>query len=133
MSRPNDFAQRWFRARGWKAFAFQKEVWAAVKQGESGLLHASTGSGKTYAVWFAALNRFATTKTPPEDKPRKKKPPAAPLSVMWITPMRALAADTARALEAPLAELDVNWSVGLRTGDTAAASEPGKDVVCHRH
>ncbi|WP_122875522.1 ligase-associated DNA damage response DEXH box helicase, partial [Pseudomonas viridiflava] len=121
MSRPNDFAQRWFRARGWKAFAFQKEVWAAVKQGESGLLHASTGSGKTYAVWFAALNRFATTKTPPEDKPRKKKPPAAPLSVMWITPMRALAADTARALEAPLAELDVNWSVGLRTGDTSSS------------
>ncbi len=121
MSRPNDFAQRWFRARGWKAFAFQKEVWAAVKQGESGLLHASTGSGKTYAVWFAALNRFATTKTPPEDKPRKKKPPAAPLSVMWITPMRALAADTARALEAPLAELDINWSVGLRTGDTSSS------------
>ncbi|MCD5984741.1 ligase-associated DNA damage response DEXH box helicase [Pseudomonas sp. CDFA 610] len=121
MSRPNDFAQRWFRARGWKAFAFQKEVWAAVKQGESGLLHASTGSGKTYAVWFAALNRFATTKAPPEDKPRKKKPPAAPLSVMWITPMRALAADTARALEAPLAELDINWSVGLRTGDTSSS------------
>ncbi|EGH17997.1 helicase domain-containing protein, partial [Pseudomonas savastanoi pv. glycinea str. race 4] len=30
-----------------------------MKMGESGLLHASTGSGKTYAVWFAALNRFA--------------------------------------------------------------------------
>ncbi|HEX8543992.1 MAG TPA: ligase-associated DNA damage response DEXH box helicase [Pseudomonas sp.] len=122
MSRPTDFAQRWFSARGWKPFPFQKEVWSAVKRGESGLLHASTGSGKTYAVWFAALNCFAqANKAPPEDKPRKRKPPAAPLSVLWITPMRALAADTARALEAPLQDLDIPWSVGLRTGDTSSS------------
>ncbi len=94
----------------------------AVKQGHSGLLHASTGSGKTYAVWFAALNRFAQAVKPPaDDKPRKRKPPAAVLSVLWITPMRALAADTARALEAPLADLDIPWSVGLRTGDTSSS------------
>ncbi|WP_157137393.1 DEAD/DEAH box helicase, partial [Pseudomonas amygdali] len=93
MSRPSDFARRWFLARGWKPFAFQKEVWAAVKKGESGLLHANTGSGKTYAVWFAALNRFAKANTLTADnKPRKRKPPAEPLSVLWITPMRALAA-----------------------------------------
>lgn len=122
MSRPTDFARRWFLARGWKPFAFQKEVWAAVKMGESGLLHASTGSGKTYAVWFAALNRFAKANTLTADnKPRKRKPPAEPLSILWITPMRALAADTARALEAPLAELDIPWSVGLRTGDTSGS------------
>ncbi len=122
MSRPTDFTRRWFLARGWKPFAFQKEVWAAVKNGESGLLHASTGSGKTYAVWFAALNRFAKANTLTADnKPRKRKPPAEPLSVLWITPMRALAADTARALEAPLTELDIPWSVGLRTGDTSGS------------
>ncbi|PBP94029.1 DNA ligase-associated DEXH box helicase [Pseudomonas congelans] len=122
MSRPTDFARRWFLARDWKPFAFQKEVWAAVKNGESGLLHASTGSGKTYAVWFAALNRFARANTLTADnKPRKRKPPAEPLSVLWITPMRALAADTARALEAPLTELDIPWSVGLRTGDTSGS------------
>ncbi|HEX8592823.1 MAG TPA: ligase-associated DNA damage response DEXH box helicase [Pseudomonas sp.] len=122
MSRPTDFAQRWFSARGWKPFSFQKEVWSAVKHGESGLLHASTGSGKTYAVWFAALNCFAQANKPlADDKPRKRKPPAAPLSVLWITPMRALAADTARALEAPLLDLDIPWSVGLRTGDTSSS------------
>ncbi len=122
MSRPTDFAQRWFSERSWKPFPFQKEVWSAVRQGHSGLLHASTGSGKTYAVWFAALNRFAqAVKTPADDKPRKRKPPATPLSVLWITPMRALAADTARALEAPLADLDIPWSVGLRTGDTSSS------------
>nr|GFD47880.1 hypothetical protein [Tanacetum cinerariifolium] len=112
----------WFAARGWKPFPFQKEVWAAVARGESGLLHASTGAGKTYSVWFAALNQFAKpVPSPVEEKPRKRKPAPAPLTVLWITPMRALAADTARALEAPLRDLEIHWSVGLRTGDTSSS------------
>jgi ATP-dependent Lhr-like helicase len=115
-----DFARHWFTARGWKPFAFQKQVWTAVKQGQSGLLHASTGAGKTYAVWFGALNRFARA-TQPVETTRKRKPVADPLTVLWITPMRALAADTARALEAPLLDLQIPWSVGLRTGDTSSS------------
>jgi len=115
-----DYAKRWFTVRGWKPFAFQKQVWAAVKQGQSGLLHASTGAGKTYAVWFAALNRFARP-APTAETPRKRKPPAEPLTLLWITPMRALAADTARALQTPLADLQIDWSVGLRTGDTSSS------------
>ena len=38
-------------------FEFQREVWRHIAEGRSGLLHATTGSGKTYAVWFALLNR----------------------------------------------------------------------------
>ncbi|AZF57180.1 ligase-associated DNA damage response DEXH box helicase [Pseudomonas sp. R11-23-07] len=117
MAKPVDFAKQWFATRGWRAFAFQKEVWKAVKDGQSGLLHASTGAGKTYALWFAALNRFAITRPPATGK---RKAPAEPLTVLWITPMRALAADTARALEAPLGALQIPWSVGLRTGDTSS-------------
>jgi len=115
-----DYARQWFTVRGWKPFAFQKQVWTAVKRGESGLLHASTGAGKTYAVWFAALNRYASSATPAAT-PRKRKPVAQPLTVLWITPMRALAADTARALETPLLDLQIPWSVGLRTGDTSSS------------
>ncbi len=112
----------WFALQQWKPFPFQKEVWQAVKAGESGLLHATTGAGKTYAVWFAALNRFAKPGVAaPLDKPQKRKPAMAPLTVLWITPMRALAADTARALQAPLDDLHIHWSVGLRTGDTSGA------------
>ncbi|TWC23837.1 MULTISPECIES: ligase-associated DNA damage response DEXH box helicase [unclassified Pseudomonas] len=120
MGSSTDYASQWFSARNWKPFAFQKQVWTAVKRGESGLLHASTGAGKTYAVWFAALNRYAKSIAPVE-KPRKRKPLAEPLTVLWITPMRALAADTARALEAPLHDLQIPWSVGLRTGDTSSS------------
>ncbi|MGY2400189.1 ligase-associated DNA damage response DEXH box helicase [Pseudomonas sp. SDO5271_S396] len=118
MATSRNFANTWFADNGWKPFTFQKEVWAAVKAGHSGLLHASTGAGKTYALWFAALNRFAITRPPATGK---RQPPADPLTVLWITPMRALAADTARALEAPLAALQIPWSVGLRTGDTSSS------------
>jgi ATP-dependent Lhr-like helicase len=110
----------WFAARSWKPFAFQREVWKAVKNGESGLLHATTGAGKTYAVWLAALQAFAP------GRPLKSGAAAPPLTVLWLTPMRALAADTVRALQAPLDALEAAqpgaapWTVGARTGDTAS-------------
>jgi len=120
--RRRTLSSAWFAQRGWKPFAFQKEVWQAVKAGESGLLHASTGAGKTYALWFAALDRFATPSPAETTSPRpRKKPVMAPLTVLWITPMRALAADTARALQAPLDDLQIPWDIGLRTGDTSSA------------
>jgi len=122
---PASLAERWFANRNWQPFPFQQQVWQAVHKGESGLLHATTGSGKTYAVWLGALNRFASpvanwsTEDPqPSAKPSDKP---APLTVLWITPMRALAADTARALQAPLDDLGINWSIGLRTGDTSSS------------
>ncbi|WP_407315566.1 ligase-associated DNA damage response DEXH box helicase [Pseudomonas sp. nanlin1] len=118
MPSSQNFAKPWFAERGWKPFTFQKQVWAAVQQGQSGLLHASTGAGKTYAVWFAALQQFA--KPLPAPITGKRKPPMAPLTVLWITPMRALAADTLRALQAPVKDLNLGWSLGLRTGDTSS-------------
>jgi len=110
MPASTDLATTWFAARGWKPFAFQRQVWAAVGRGESGLLHASTGAGKTYAVWLAALRAFAEP---------GRQPPG--LQVLWITPMRALAADTARALQAPVDDLGLSWSVAVRSGDTSSA------------
>lgn len=119
---PASLAESWFTNRSWQPFPFQHDVWEAVQNGESGLLHATTGSGKTYAVWLGALNRFAKAAKHTVDEPQPKaadKPD--PLTVLWITPMRALAADTARALQAPLDDLGINWSIGLRTGDTSSS------------
>src|SRR5215217_1925611 len=48
-------AARWFAGRGWEPFAFQREVWEAYLAGESGLIHAATGTGKTYAAWMGPL------------------------------------------------------------------------------
>jgi ATP-dependent Lhr-like helicase len=101
----------WLSSRGWTAFPFQRAVWKAALKGESGLLHANTGAGKTFAIWFAALQRAGL-------ETGKAK---AGLRVLWITPMRALAADTQRALEDSAAELLPEWRIGARTGDTKAA------------
>jgi ATP-dependent Lhr-like helicase len=110
----------WFARQGWQPFAFQRDVWAAMARGESGLLHATTGSGKTYAVWLGAM-LHAMRRMP--DAPRG----APPLTVLWITPMRALAADTTRAIGLPLADLAPAWTVGVRSGDTPSAERARQD------
>jgi ATP-dependent helicase Lhr and Lhr-like helicase len=105
-------SESWFAGRGWRPFEFQREVWQAMADGRSGLLHANTGSGKTYAVWFGALARAQD---------------AAGLQMLWITPMRALASDTVRALQAPLPDVMPRWNVGQRTGDTTPSERAKQD------
>ncbi|MEM8954461.1 MAG: ligase-associated DNA damage response DEXH box helicase [Verrucomicrobiota bacterium] len=104
--------ESWFSSRHWKPFPYQSQTWDAFRKGQSGLIHAPTGVGKTLAAWGGPL-LHATTKNPPhKTSPR--------IHTLWITPLRALAADTAAALEEPLAPLGLShWSVGSRTGDTS--------------
>jgi len=113
-------ASAWLATRGWQPFAFQRDVWAAMAAGESGLLHATTGAGKTYAVWLGALQALA-------DAGSGSTNTKAPLSVLWITPMRALAADTLRALQEPLPDLAPHWSVATRTGDTTSGQRTAQN------
>lgn len=42
----------WFRDRVGAPFEFQRKAWDAQLAGRSGLLHAPTGMGKTYAAWL---------------------------------------------------------------------------------
>jgi len=102
-----DASAAWCRQQGWEPFPFQREVWQAVVDGESGLVHAPTGTGKTLAVWLGAV---AAGWTP------------QPLRVVWLTPLRALAADSAAALNQPLPDLAPDWTVAIRTGDTPTAA-----------
>ncbi|MCY0387817.1 ligase-associated DNA damage response DEXH box helicase [Robbsia sp. Bb-Pol-6] len=147
----------WFRTRGWRPFPFQRDVWERLAAGDSGLLHATTGAGKTFAVWLGAILAYGgdqaltapdapAAPAAPVDSPAATPPasaaaarampaagrrpravPAPPLTVLWITPMRALAADTARALNEPLEAIGSRWRVGLRTGDTPAAERARQD------
>ena len=109
-----DVVERWFAAKGWEIFPFQRETWRLIAERRSGLVHATTGSGKTLAV---ALGTWLS--------PGTKK---SGLNVLWVTPMRALAADTERSLReafAGLADADASgappWRVGARTGDTSGS------------
>ncbi|HZJ00057.1 MAG TPA: ligase-associated DNA damage response DEXH box helicase [Gemmatimonadaceae bacterium] len=114
-------AEDWFESRGWHAFDFQREVWRAYAAGESGLIHAATGTGKTYAAWWAPLLEYLSEPRSRISKKRARSS-ALPLRVLWITPLRALAADTAGALLEPVSDLELPWTVETRTGDTSAAS-----------
>ncbi len=112
--------EAWFKTQGWSPFPFQHDVWDAYARGESGLIHAATGTGKTYAAWMGpllgALSRHETPRT------LRRRGDAEPLRVLWITPLRALAADTEQALRAPVEAMGVPWTIESRTGDTTQAS-----------
>jgi ATP-dependent helicase Lhr and Lhr-like helicase len=111
---------RWFADRGWQPFDFQREAWTHYLSGGSGLVHAATGTGKTLAIWLGPVleglsergsargSRSGTLRTPP-------------LRVLWITPLRALAADTARALADVVDAVALPWTVETRTGDTPSS------------
>ncbi|MUV12921.1 ligase-associated DNA damage response DEXH box helicase [Noviluteimonas gilva] len=106
----------WFESQGWKPLPFQREMWKRWKAGESGLLHTPTGSGKTLAAFGGPL-LDAIAEAP--RTPRKKNA-TRPLRLLWITPLRALATDTLRALREPVDALGLDWRIGLRTGDASA-------------
>jgi len=101
----------WFAAQGWAPHRFQREAWAAWRRGESGLIHVPTGSGKTYAATLAAIGEIIDAKlagTLAMDGP----------SLVYVTPLRAVSRDIAKAIAAPLADLQLDIQVGSRTGDT---------------
>ncbi|MHC4991287.1 MAG: DEAD/DEAH box helicase, partial [Planctomycetota bacterium] len=105
----------WFDTLGWEAFDYQRRTWSAYLEGGEGLVHAPTGTGKTYAVWGGPLLEWMADATP-DATPNDGEAP--PLHVLWITPLRALANDTLEALREPVSALGLPWRVERRTGDT---------------
>jgi ATP-dependent Lhr-like helicase len=115
--------------RAWFAGAFdaptpaQTGAWSAIGAGQHALVVAPTGSGKTLAAFLWALDRLMSAE-PPAD-------PAARCRVLYVSPLKALAADVERNLRSPLVGirqaaarlgLDVpDVTVGVRTGDTPAS------------
>lgn len=116
-----DLAESFFAHRGWTPFEFQRRAWSAYRAGQSGLIHAPTGLGKTFAAWMGPLcDNAPTMETDPVSscgRPTGREL-AEPLRVLWLTPLRALATDTCESLLEPVRELDLPWTVELRTSDT---------------
>ncbi|HEY1631740.1 MAG TPA: ligase-associated DNA damage response DEXH box helicase [Rhizomicrobium sp.] len=107
----------WFGARGWAPRRHQLDLIAAARAGESVLLVAPTGGGKTLAGFLPSLIDLATT-------PRRAKSQnfrAQRLHTLYVSPLKALAVDVARNLEAPVAEMGLPIRVETRTGDTPPA------------
>jgi ATP-dependent Lhr-like helicase len=93
------------------AFPFQIRAWEAYLEGKSGLIHSSTGTGKTFAVWMGPILEWLAN-------PDRE---VSGLKVLWITPLRALVADTLESIRLPVTELGIPWTIEARTGDTSSS------------
>jgi ATP-dependent Lhr-like helicase len=106
----------WLAAQQRHPFLFQQETWQHIINGQSGLVNAPTGCGKTYSVFLGALIQFINEHS--EYFQDKKN---SGLQLLWITPLRALAKDIARAMEEVIEGLGMKWKIGIRNGDTDTA------------
>src|SRR5690349_18938381 len=99
------------RTRGWFERTFdgptpaQTKGWPAIASGKHTLIQAPTGSGKTLAAFLSAIDRLTAT-------------PGTGLRVLYVSPLKALNYDVERNLRGPLAGLQSELRVAVRTGDT---------------
>ncbi|MDR0475720.1 MAG: DEAD/DEAH box helicase [Treponema sp.] len=110
----------WFTETYGKPTAVQEQAWPLIVQGEHVLALAPTGSGKTLTGFLAAISRFADGSYP-----------ADRLSVLYVSPLKALNEDIRRNLESPLASLRERFEKAgvefppvraeTRSGDTTQA------------
>jgi ATP-dependent Lhr-like helicase len=105
---------QWLKNKGYQPFAYQKEAWQQIINGKSGLVNAPTGTGKTFSVFLGSLIQFIN-QFPHTYQQQSKNG----LQLIWVTPLRALAKDIKRAMEEVIAELNMQWQVGIRSGDTS--------------
>uniref|UniRef100_A0AAU6WM73 DEAD/DEAH box helicase n=1 Tax=Chryseobacterium endophyticum TaxID=1854762 RepID=A0AAU6WM73_9FLAO len=98
----------WMGDKGISPFKFQTETWWKFGNGYSGMVVAPTGFGKTYSVFLALISDFLNH----PDKYKKG------LKMIWITPLRSLSKDIAKAMQEAIDEIGLDWAVGVRNGDT---------------
>src|SRR5215211_2951451 len=121
LGRFSTLTRDWFEGAFAAPTQAQVGAWDALASEQDVLVVAPTGSGKTLAAFLSAIDRLATAPPVPE---RER------LRVLYVSPLKALAADIERNLRTPLAglraaaaRLDLHLpdiTTGMRTGDTPA-------------
>src|SRR5579863_273374 len=111
----------WFQAVFEAPTAPQRMGWPVIARGESALILAPTGTGKTLTAFLWCLDRLMLHPGPrgQEDGTR----------VVYVSPLKALAVDVERNLRSPLAGMATTArrmgvpfrepSIAVRTGDTS--------------
>ena len=100
--------QNWMMEKSISPFKFQIQTWQKFGSGYSGMVVAPTGFGKTFSVFLALISDFL-------NHPEKYK---SGLKMIWITPLRSLSKDIAKAMQEAIDEIGLDWTVGVRNGDT---------------
>jgi len=129
----------WFRAVFDAPTAPQRMGWPVIARGESALILAPTGTGKTLTAFLWCLDRLmlggsrarSDPSAPESLVPSPSVPPHAVLRgtrIVYVSPLKALAVDVERNLRSPLAGI-ANMAlrrgvpfheplISVRTGDT---------------
>jgi len=89
-------------------FSFQLNNWEKYSNGYSGMVVAPTGFGKTFSVFIAVVIDYL-------NHPQKYK---KGLKLIWVSPLRSLAKDLAKAMNQAVAEIGLDWVIEVRNGDT---------------
>ena len=110
----------WFARRGWAPRAHQLALLQAARERRSTLLIAPTGAGKTLAGFLPSLIALG-------NGVRKKA--GAGLFTLYVSPLKALAADVARNLIQPIDEIGLKIRTETRTGDTSVARRQRQRVT----
>lgn len=100
--------QNWMMEKSISPFKFQIQTWQKFGNGYSGMVVAPTGFGKTFSVFLALISDFL-------NNPDNYK---SGLKMIWITPLRSLSKDIAKAMQEAIDEIGLDWAVGVRNGDT---------------
>ncbi len=113
--------RKWFESAFPGPTPAQVLGWPSIQSGTSTLLLAPTGSGKTLAAFLVALDRLIFSDEPPKEQRTR---------LLYVSPLKALAADVERNLHVPLAgikamaaQMGVPFrepTVAMRSGDTPA-------------
>src|SRR5690606_10245858 len=114
-------AKAWFRNQGWKPFPFQLQAWEAFLCGESGLVNAPTGSGKTYSLMTPIMLDYLDRVPPGKTGPKG-------IQAIWITPIRALTREIELSATKLARGLGLNWTSGIRSGDRSANERENQRV-----
>ena len=113
----NELADVWFYNQGWEPHDFQKQCWKEIAANRSGILNAPTGYGKTFAIWFGVIQHYYSDAYQAKLEKQRKRG----LHALWITPLRALSKEIHRVTEGVSLDLDLDYQIELRTGDTSTA------------
>ncbi|MEG9454664.1 MAG: DEAD/DEAH box helicase, partial [Pantoea piersonii] len=126
LARFSPATQRWFQSTFAAPTPVQPAAWDAIASGKHALVIAPTGSGKTLAAFLHAIDalfREREQQEPPDKATRTR--------ILYISPVKALAADVQRNLQLPLEgvyqqrrqqrEKPIALTVGMRSGDTPSS------------